>query len=119
MSGTHTVIGHFDCGCGQAAQPESLELVVCHTKQEVDSVVERMKQHSAAHQCRPEPAMAIIVLPGEPEIVHAQIIDPEAYLLFPDAQSYVARHNERKEYDASLGRKARPRPPTSRSLNDH
>jgi len=122
----YAVIGHFDCGCGQAAQPESLELVVCGSQQEVAEIVGRMKEHSAGHQCRPEPAMAIIVTAGEPRVVHSQDILPEACLLFPDAGSYVARHNERKEYDASLGRKARTRPPisnlqppASRGPNDH
>src|SRR3990172_11970452 len=100
MTVVYTVIGHFDCGCGQAAQPESLEVAVCRSKEEVDQIVERMRQHAAGHQCLQEPAMAIVVVPGEPEVVHEVKQLPEACLLFPDLESYVQRHEERKKDDA-------------------
>ncbi|MDP2949468.1 MAG: hypothetical protein Q8P22_08010 [Chloroflexota bacterium] len=107
MTGKYTVIGHFDCGCGQAAQPTSLELVVCWSRADVEVVVGRMKQHAAGHQCLQEPAMAKVVVPGEPEIVHEVKQLPEAYLLFPDVDSYVKRHDERKKHDAEWRRGTR------------
>jgi hypothetical protein len=97
---TFTVIGHFDCGCGHAAQPTSLEIVICASQSEADEVVRRMKDHAAGHQCWVEPAMAIVVLPGEPEVVHEVKQLPEAYLLFPDIGSYVTAHEGRKKQDA-------------------
>ena len=107
MTGKYTVIGHFDCGCDQAAEPTSMEVVVCSSRADVDIVVERMKHHSAGHQCLQEPAMAIVVVPGEPEIVHHVKQLPEAYLLFADVDSYVNAHDERKKQDAEWGRGTR------------
>jgi len=107
MTDKFTVIGHFDCGCGQAAQPQSLEAVICGSQEEADHVIERMKQHSAGHQCWQEPAMAIIVVPGEPRIVHEVKQLPEAYLLFPGVESYIERHEQRKKEDAEDGRTTR------------
>src|SRR3990170_8918988 len=107
MTSKHTVIGDFDCGRGQAAQPQSLEVVVCGSQAEVNQVIDRLKQHSAGHQCWQEPAMAIVVVPGEPQIVHEVKQLPEAYLLFPNVDSYVKRHDERKRHDAEWGRGTR------------
>jgi hypothetical protein len=107
MARKYTVIGHFDCGCGQAAQPESLEVVICASQREVDLVVDRMKQHAAGHQCWVEPAMAIILVRGEPEIVHEVKQLPEAYLLFADVESYVRHHEARKKRDAEWSRTTR------------
>jgi len=99
--------GHFDCGCGQAAQPVSLEIVICSSEQEVEIVVGRMKQHAAGHQCWQEPAMAIVAVPGQGQILHEVKQLPQAYLLFPDAESYSERHDQRKNEDAKLGRTTR------------
>jgi len=107
MARKYTVIGHFDCGCGQAAQPESLELVLCKSRDEVEQVVDRMKQHSAGHQCWQAPAMAVVTVPGEPEILHQVKQLPEAYILFPDSQAYVKRHEDRKTEDREWGRTTR------------
>jgi hypothetical protein len=107
MTDKYTVIGHFDCGCGHGAQPTSLEMVVCSSREEVKIAAARMKQHAAGHQCLQEPPMAIVVVPGEPEIVHEVKQLPEAYLLFPDVDSYVQRHDKRKHDDAERGRGTR------------
>ena len=107
MAEKYTVIGHFDCGCGHGAQPTSLEMVVCSSRDGAEIVAARTKQHAADHQCLQEPAMAIVVVPGEPEIVHEVKQLPEAYLLFPDVDSYVQRHDERKKDNAEWGRGTR------------
>jgi hypothetical protein len=66
-----------------------------------------MKQHAAGHQCWVEPAIAVLVLPGEPQVVHEVKQLPEAYLLFADAESYVQRHEARKKHDAEWNRTTR------------
>ncbi len=107
MKDKFTVIGHFDCGCDQAAQPTSLEIVVCAARDETDEVIRRMKEHAAGHQCWVEPALAVVILPGEPEVVHEVKQLPEAYLLFPDIETYTAAHEGRKKHDAEWNRTTR------------
>ncbi len=96
---SYTVIGHFDCGCGQAAQPESMEVVVCQNRAEANTIVSRMTEHSAQHQCWVEPAMAVVVVRGRPQVVHEVKQSPQACVLFPDFVSYIAAHEQRKQHD--------------------